>query len=86
MEKLFTKEEQQKQYKIACEAFKNGDYATAEPIFRLIIESAYQHNDLQLYVTAIVWLERILVNTRRLKELFSYITLLNPLIDHYSTT
>lgn len=85
MEKLFTKEEQQKQYKIACEAFKNGDYATAEPIFRLIIESAYQHNDLQLYVTAIVWLERILVNTRRLKELFSYITLLNPLIDHYGS-
>ncbi|WP_010290357.1 GGDEF domain-containing protein [Kurthia massiliensis] len=83
MEKLFTKKQQRQQYERACAAFTKGDYATAEPIFRLVIESAYQHNDMELYVTTIVWLERILVNTSRLEELLPYITLLNPLIDHY---
>lgn len=83
MEKLFTKQQQAQQYEKACDAFTNGDYKAAEPIFRLVIESAYQHNDMDLYVTSMVSLERILINTSRMQELLPYITLLNPLITHY---
>lgn len=66
MEKLFTKQQQAQQYEKACDAFTNGDYKAAEPIFRLVIESAYQHNDMDLYVTSMVSLERILINTSRM--------------------
>lgn len=83
MEKLFTRAQQQQQFELAQQAFERGDYDTAEPLFRLVIESSFQHNDLDTYVSAMVWLERILVNTSRITELHQYIILVNPLIDRY---
>lgn len=83
MEKLFTRAQQQQQFELAQQAFERGDYDAAEPLFRLVIESSFQHNDLDTYVSAIVWLERILVNTSRIAELHQYIILVNPLIDRY---
>lgn len=83
MEKLFTLEQQQRKFLLAQQAFKDGDYHTAEPIFRLVIESAFQHNDYDTYVSAMVWLERILINTSRMSEVYPYIILVNPLIEKY---
>ena len=68
MEKLFTRAQQQQQFELAQQAFERGDYDAAEPLFRLVIESSFQHNDLDTYVSAIVWLERILVNTSRIAQ------------------
>lgn len=83
MEKLFTLEEQQRKFLLAQQSFKDGDYHIAEPLFRLVIESAFQHEDYDMYVSAMVWLERILINTSRMSEVYPYIILVNPLIEKY---
>lgn len=83
MEKLFTLEQQQRKFLLAQQSFKDGDYHIAEPLFRLVIESAFQHDDYDTYVSAMVWLERILINTSRMSEVYPYIILINPLIEKY---
>ena len=75
MEKLFTLEQQQRKFLLAQQSFKDGDYHIAEPLFRLVIESAFQHEDYDMYVSAMVWLERILINTSRMSEVYPYIIL-----------
>lgn len=83
MEKLFTLEQQQHKFLLAQQSFKEGDYDAAEPLFRLVVESAFQHDDYDTYVSAMVWLERILINTSRMSEVYPYIILVNPLIEKY---
>lgn len=63
MEKIFTLNEQQQSFNTAQTLFLQGNYKEAEPLFRLVIESAFQHKDYDTYVKAIVFLNRTFVNT-----------------------
>lgn len=85
MKKLFTIQQQNEQFELAKEAFLNGHYEESEAMLRLVVESAFQHNDYKTYVSAIIWLNRTLINTAQLNELYTLLLILNSLIKKYGT-
>lgn len=82
---LFTLQQQAQQFELSKELFYNGHYEDAEKLFRLVIESAEQHQDYATYVSGIIWLNRTFINQSKTEKLYTTLFLLNPLIKVYGT-
>lgn len=85
MENLFTIEEQEEYFILGKQHFLNGNYKEAEPLFRLAIESAFQHRNYQTYTSSMIWLNRTLVNTQQINKMYPLLLILNPLIKEFAT-
>ena len=83
MENLFTIEEQEEYFILGKQHFLNGNYKEAEPLFRLAIESAFQHRNYQTYTSSMIWLNRTLVNTQQINKMYPLLLILNPLIKEF---
>lgn len=85
MEKLFTLQEQQQHFEAAQSFFLQGNYKEAEPLLRLVIESAFQHQDYPTYVSAIIFLNRTFINISQFDKMHSFLLILAPFISEHGT-
>lgn len=85
MERLLTIKQQEEYFMLGKHYFLNGKYKEAEPLFRLAIESAFQHSDYQTYTSGMIWLNRTLINTQQINKMYSLLLILNPLIKEFAT-
>lgn len=85
MEMLFTVEQQNENFDKAKQFYLEGNYEEVESLLRLLMESSFQHKQMDLYVEVMVWLERLYINTGRYYDVYSLVILINPLIEKYGT-
>lgn len=85
MEMLFTVEQQNENFDKAKQFYLEGNYEEVKSLLRLLMESSFQHKQMDLYVEVMVWLERLYINTGRYYDVYSLVILINPLIEKYGT-
>lgn len=85
MKKIYTLQQQQQQFKIGHELFLQGQYEEAEAILRLVVESAFQHEDYTTYVSSMILLNRLFINTTQIHKMYMPLQILRPLIQKYGS-